>query len=142
MALVGTVVATIGRGRDIDTTAALRAFGRFCVPKLAKRFPAFMAAHRHPKPFLHTLNELHYVELRKLYADAAPPRFEYDDPGESGLVMRYRSARGLCALVAGLVDGVADHYGVPIRHEQTRCMATGAALCEFHLTFATPEAAS
>jgi hypothetical protein len=137
MALVGTTVARLG----IDRNEALRAFGRFCVPKLAQRFPAFMAAHRHPKAFLLTVGTVHDLEVRKLYPDATPPRFAYESPAENRLVMRYSSPRRLCAFVAGLVDGVADHFGVPIQQEQICCMAAGADCCEFQLTFASPEAA-
>jgi hypothetical protein len=137
MALVGTTVSHLG----IDRNAALRAFGRFCIPRLAQRFPAFMAAHQHPKAFLLTVTKLHDLEVRKLYPDATPPRFGYESPGDDRLVMRYLSPRKLCALVAGLIEGVADHYGAPIGQEQVRCMEAGADCCEFQLTFAASEGA-
>jgi hypothetical protein len=138
MALVKTTVARLG----LDQNDVLHAFGRFCIPKLAQRFPALMAPYQHPKAFLLTVTKLHELEVRKLYPDATPPRFAYESPAENRLVMRYLSPRQLCALVAGLIDGVADHYGVPIGQEQTRCMASGADCCEFQLTFATPKAAT
>jgi hypothetical protein len=137
MALVAATIARLG----IDQDSALRAFGRFCIPKLAQRFPALMAPYRHPKAFLLTVTKLHDLEMRKLYPDATPPRFAYESPAEDRLVMRYLSPRKLCALVTGLIDGVAEYYGVPIGQEQACCMASGADCCEFRLTFATPEPA-
>jgi hypothetical protein len=115
----------------------LRGFGRFCIPRLVVRFPAFFAGHRHPRTFLLTVSDFHELEVRKLFDDASPPRFEYIDPGPDGLIMRYRSRRQMCHLVEGLIAGVADHFATSIAQRQTSCMAEGALACEFELGFPT-----
>jgi len=114
---------------------ALRAFGRFCVPELAKKFPVFFTPHDNPKAFLETVDDIHYMEVVKLYEDAVPPHFEYEDPAPDRLVMKYRSKRKLCRLMEGLIDGVGDYYKTPIRYKQTRCMLDGAEECVFEIEF-------
>jgi predicted hydrocarbon binding protein len=113
----------------------LYAFGKFCFSKLADRYPMFVEPHDHPKEFLKTIGDIHNVELRKLCSDAAPPQFTFEDPSASHLIIRYSSRRKLCRLTEGLIDGVADYYESPIKHEQKACMLEGHNFCEFHLVF-------
>jgi hypothetical protein len=137
LTLLGRTVERSGRSLP-DT---LRAWGRFCIPRLASRFPAFFSVCAGPKAFLLTVSDLHALEVRKLFDDATPPRFEYADPAPDRLVMRYSSRRRLCHLVEGLIDGVADHFAVSIQQRQLRCMDEGAGACEFELVFPAERAA-
>lgn len=130
-AIVGKTVEVSG----IALPDALRAFGRFCFPKLAEKFPNFVAAHTHPKPFLKTVETVIHVEVKKLYPDAVLPCFTYEDPAPDRLIMRYSSKRRLCHLMEGLIDGVSDYYKTPIRHRQTMCILEGGNECEFELVF-------
>lgn len=114
---------------------ALRMFGRHCFPKLAARFSAFTEGCPHPKRFLMTVNSTIHTEVKKLYPDATPPTLTYDDPAPDRLIVRYDSGRRLCKFMEGLIDGVSDYYGTPIRHSQKRCMLDGDWVCEFELLF-------
>ena len=134
MALVAQVVERMG----IPTDEALRAFGRFCIPPLVRRFPGFVTPHSHPKDFLLTVDAFHSTEINKLFEGAQCPRFHYESPAPDRLIMRYESERRLCALVEGLLEGVATHFDVPIRHSQTACMLHGDPACVFDLTFLPP----
>lgn len=129
--IVGKTVQAMG----ITLPEALRAFGRFCFPKLAEKFPFFVTPYKHPKPFLMTVETVIHVEVKKLYKDAEPPTFSYEEPSPDILIMRYRSKRKLCFLMEGLLEGVADYYRSPIRQRQKRCMIEGAEECDFELTF-------
>ncbi len=115
---------------------ALRAFGKFCIGKLARKYPLFFDRHPDAKSFLKTLNALHAIEVKKLYADAKPPEFVMEDPSPDRLVMRYMSERKLCPLVEGLIEGVAEHYRSSIKYRQCRCVLEGGSSCEFELEFA------
>jgi len=132
MAIVAKTVETMG----VTPPEALRAFGRFCLPILAEKFPGFMTPYDHPKEFLMTVDSVIHVEVEKLYPDAQTPSLAYDDPAPDRLVIHYESSRKLCQLMEGLIDGVADYYGSPIEYAQKRCMLDGAPACEFELTFA------
>lgn len=131
LAIVDRTCAELG----MDTPTALRAFGRFAMPKLAARFEVFVRDHRHPKPFLCGLDTVIHVEVRKLFERAEPPRIWFEDPAPTTLILHYHSRRRLCALFEGLLDGTADYFGVPFTHEQTACMSAGAPNCDFRLEF-------
>lgn len=130
-AIVERTTAELG----VDTPTALRAFGRYAMPKLAARFEVFVRDHQHPKSFLCTLDSVIHVEVRKLFENAEPPRIWFEDPAPRELVLHYHSKRQLCALFEGLLDGTADYFGVPLTREQTACMSGGAPSCDFALQF-------
>jgi predicted hydrocarbon binding protein len=131
LAIVDRAVEVTGMTKP-DT---LRAFGRFCVGRLARKYPVFFDKYDHAKAFLKTLNAMHSLELKKLCADAKPPEFVMEDPSPDRLMLRYTSERKLCPFMEGLIEGVAEHYRSPIRHRQRQCMLEGGASCEFELEF-------
>ncbi len=130
-ALIDKTVDALGT----TESETLHAFGRHCIRKLARRFPSFFNQHHHAKAFLMTVNSIHELEVKKLYADADPPRFMCEEPSPDRLIMRYDSARRLCPLIEGLIEGVAEHYGSSIRYKQLQCMLHGAQTCAFELDF-------
>ncbi len=130
-----TIVAKAAAQFDISVSDAVRAFGKYCLPKLVAKYPIFVAGHRHPKTFLMSIDNVIHVEVRKLLKDAEPPRMFFVDPAPDQLILRYVSKRQLCPLVSGLLDGTAEYFRTPIGHTQTQCTQSGASACEFHLTF-------
>lgn len=120
----------------VSAPDALRAFGKYCFPHLASKFPKFVDMHDHPKPFLMSVHDIIHVEVRKLFKDAITPSFAYQDTGPDSLVIEYTSDRKLCFLMEGLLAGVAEHFGVSIDTTQTRCTHEGAEACDFDLRFA------
>ncbi len=135
MLIVEKIIETMG----ITLPEALRAFGRFCIPKMAERFPDFMTPYDHPKPFLKAVHSIIHVEVQKLYPDAETPSFVYDEQAPEHLIIRYSSRRRMCQFMEGLIDGVAAYYSSPILHKQKHCMLAGGEICEFELTFTTGE---
>ncbi|MBC8400785.1 MAG: heme NO-binding domain-containing protein [Candidatus Marinimicrobia bacterium] len=135
LAIVNKAVEALG----ITLPEALRAFGKFCIPKLTSKFPDFMTPHKHPKSFLKTIDTIHHVEVKKLMADAEVPHFSFEEPADDRLILRYHSKRKFCHLMEGLIEGVADYYGSPIQQKQSRCMLEGDDFCEFDLKFSTKE---
>lgn len=130
--------AIVGRAVEITgmtTAGALRAFGKFCIGELAEKYPIFFDKHHDAKAFLKTLDAIHSLEVKKLYADARPPEFVMEDPSPDRLIVRYISERKLCPLVEGLIEGVAGYYRCPITYRQRQCVLEGGKLCEFELAF-------
>ncbi|MBL8753701.1 MAG: heme NO-binding domain-containing protein [Planctomycetes bacterium] len=116
---------------------ALRAFGKFCFPGLAKRFPAFVKGMDSPRHLIESVNGIIHVEVRKLMDGAEPPSLlcqpVADDP--NAIDVHYESRRGLCALMSGLLDGCAEHFSVPFQHTHTCCKQRGEPRCTFRVTF-------
>ena len=119
----------------ITLDEALKAFGCYAFPKLAKRYPIFLEDVTSARNFLMSVNSVIHVEVRKLYPNATPPEFSYQDLSGNHLIMSYSSKRGLCSLVEGFIDGVSSHFDTPINTEQTSCTKRGDACCEFDLRF-------
>ena len=114
----------------------LRWFGAKAIPMLALRYPIFFEGHTSTQSFLLTLNNVIHAEVRKLYADADVPVFEFDSPnGDGTLIVGYRSARRLCALAEGFIDGAAAHFGERVAIEQSRCMHRGDESCDLVCRF-------
>jgi hypothetical protein len=135
------LVATAGRLTGTPVPELIRAFGRFLFPDLAALYPAFLPPGSTAKSFLLTVDRVIHVEVRKLHPGAVLPSFEYEDPAPDRLVMIYRSARKLCPLAEGLIEGVGDHYRERIDRQHLTCMLRGDHACRFELTFAPMEPA-
>lgn len=119
----------------VDDSAVLRTVGEGAIPLLAHRYPHFFTAHRNARSLVLALNSIIHPEVRKLYADASPPSFNYQTQGENGVVLGYRSARRLCALAEGFVLGTAAWYGQTVTITQSACMLDGADQCVMHCDF-------
>jgi hypothetical protein len=112
-----------------------RAFGRATFFEHASAYPASMPAGIRAKAFLMSVDRMMRVEIQKLQPGAHLPYFVYEDLAPDRLVMNYNSRRGLCDLVAGLIDGVSDHLGEEITQAHTQCQRDGHPHCRFELRF-------
>ena len=130
-----TIAAQASDVLGVPLNEALRLLGAFAFTKFAEKFPEFIEHTTSARDFLLTVDSVIHVEVKKLYPDAVTPKFSYQDLSESQLIIVYRSHRRLCALMEGLIDGVANHFGTKIQHIQRKCVCQGHAACEFDLRF-------
>ena len=79
------------------------------------------------------VNDIIHAEVRKLYVGAACPHFGIRDDTDGGLVMSYRSARRMCALAHGFIEGAADYYCEQVELTHLSCVERGDHQCEFHI---------
>jgi predicted hydrocarbon binding protein len=131
------LVSAVTERLDIKMDDALHAFGKYAFAHLVRKFPMFVQGHSHPKTFLKTIDDVIHVEVKKFLRDADPPHITFRDPAPDELVLIYDSRRRMCTLAAGLVDGCAQFFAVPIECREIECARTGAATCTFHLRFPT-----
>lgn len=120
---------------DIELDEGLKRFGAFAFEKLQAKYPELVSEHAGARNFLMTIDSVIHTEIKKLYPDAQTPRFTYLDLSDTQLVMNYQSKRQMCALVEGLIQGVAKHFNTEIQCEHTKCIKRGDELCEFDLRF-------
>lgn len=136
MQIVGKTVEKL----QIPLPDVLHAFGKWGFAKLAVKVPEWLTQFDHPKPFLMTVENIVHLEVRKLYQDAQPPHFTFEDPAPDQLIIHYVSGRHLYDLMDGLIDGVGEYFSVPIRFERNITRAKdGCERCTYHLTFALGE---
>ncbi|UVW27272.1 heme NO-binding domain-containing protein [Massilia sp. H6] len=129
------LVGVASTALQIAPQDVLRWFGRRAMPLLYQRYPSFFASHTSTRSFLLTLNSLIHPEVRKLYPGATPPVFDFDTSNGETLVIGYSSARRLCALAEGFMNGAAEHYREPMQISHPECMHDGAGKCVFHVSF-------
>jgi len=120
---------------NLSTQDVVRWFGREALPALAASYPAFFPGHPDTRSFLLTLNDIIHPEVRKLYPGADVPVFDYDLSSEEALVIGYVSARKLCALAEGLIEGAADYYGEEVAVEHLKCVHRGDEKCALRVGF-------
>lgn len=132
---MGRLVAAAASELGLPAADVLRWFGQQAMPVLAERYPDFFAAHTSTRPFILSLNSIIHPEVRKVYPGAEVPEFDFQHEPDGALLMGYHSARRLCTLAQGFVEGAAHHYGESCAFEHRLCMHRGDDKCLFHIRF-------
>lgn len=113
----------------------VKEFGTFAGGRTFPRlYPAFFSIAGGTRPFLLTIEDRIHELVRATIPNAQPPQLVVEPRGEDGVSITYASARRLCVLLAGLLEGTAEQYGETIRYEQVRCMHRGDEACVFDVT--------
>ncbi|WP_328359513.1 heme NO-binding domain-containing protein [Mycobacterium sp. NBC_00419] len=123
------LVSAAGAALSLSDEDVLRWFGRHAIPNMVTRWPEYFSAHGHTVPFLRSLNDVIHPEVRKLYAGAYCPHFDFSSPDDGSLLIGYRSPRRLCGLAHGFILGAGDHYGESVTVGHLECMHDGADRC-------------
>lgn len=118
---------------------ALIGFGRGAFSRLAATFPSCVTEHEHPIDLLQSIDGVIHTEVRKLYPEAVTPRIQVVRTDHDVAQLFYQSARRLCPVLIGLVQGACDRLGYAMQHTHPRCMQRGDAVCEFEMTFTSKE---
>lgn len=132
--LSALVVATAARFK-LSTDAVLVIAGRQGFRHLVAHHRELVSPYRDVLGLVADLNDVIHPEVRKLYADATPPQF-VSTPRDRGVSLEYRSRRGLCRLVEGLLLGAGDHYGQTVAVQHTACVRAGADACSLDVDVA------
>jgi len=111
-------------------------YGKFIVPNsLKKQYPAYYAlAGNSAQEFLCNMDTVHENVTRNI-PNASPPRFEYEQTPDGKLLMHYKSDRGLCSVLRGLIAGVGDLFEEELEIRETACGRNGASHCTFEVSF-------
>jgi hypothetical protein len=132
---MGRLVMAASQALKLPPEEVLRWFGREAMSVLAERYPAFFDAHRSTRPFVLSVNSIIHPEVRKSYPGADVPVFDFDEAPDGALLMGYHSARKLCTLAQGFVEGAAQHFGESLQFDHLQCMHKGDAKCQFRIAF-------
>jgi|GEM_PF-110067 len=127
IALVDAAVTVSG----LEQSDLLRAFGRSIVPRLVDMYGIYIDESWTGLELIENVEGTIHEALRR--GDS----LEYDPPAitatrvdDDVVVVRYGSARGLCDVAEGLIDGIGDHYGESFDVYERQCLHDGAATCE------------
>lgn len=132
------LVKVAAQALEMTPFDVLRWFGRNAIPSLATRYPAYFGAHTTTRTFILSVNSIIHPEVRKVYPGANVPTFGFRDDSEGALLLSYYSARRLCALAQGFIEGAAGHFGEVVRVEHLQCMNRGDESCVCRIVFPHP----
>jgi Haem-NO-binding len=96
-------------------------------------YPAFFAIASSAREFLLTVETRIHELVRATIPDAAPPQLHVTELGGDGVSIVYSSPRRLCALLRGLTEGTAQHFGETAAIEESTCMRRGDDRCTFEV---------
>ncbi len=107
------LIVNLSKVSDIPPEQLQEVFGESIFLNLLRSIPSHASLQqcdntfqfvRHVESFIH-------VEVKKLYPDANPPKFDFISETQSELVFDYHSARCMAHVCLGLLKGCAAHFG-------------------------------
>jgi hypothetical protein len=105
MDLLGKMPAILG----ISFQQVCDAFGEYWVNAyVPKIYFGYIENYKTAKEFLLAMDEIHETVTKEI-PNAKPPRFDFEDKGES-IIVTYKSERGLIDLYISLVKGVGIYF--------------------------------
>ena len=108
----------------------LKSFGAFIVPDLMKTYRSFMKAEWRTLDVLQYTETHVHTQVRKMTKGAMPPFLTCTRTGPEEVLIQYKSARKLCPVAEGIVQGIATHFGEKVTIGHAKCMNRGDAECE------------
>ena len=109
------LVTALSKETQIPAPKLVHAFGHHLFGRFHETFPQFFINIDNCFDFLSNVEDYIHIEVRKLYPDAALPKFDCEiAPDRSSMTMVYRSPRCLSDLADGLIHGCIEHYNEPI----------------------------
>lgn len=109
-------------------------FGRTLVAQFTRLYAYYFSRRHNARDFLLDMDEIH-EQAGRLQRGTSPPRLVCHSPSPGSLEIEYRSQRRLCSMLKGLIEGVAAHYGEPVRIQTLACMKNGAPACRLLVGF-------
>lgn len=107
VALVQALSAQTGR----TVQDLLFAFGQHVFVRFLALYPGFFVHASDAPMFLQGLETRVHTEVRKLYENAHPPLFLWEELDTERYALEYRSQRALGAFAHGLLEACLAHFG-------------------------------
>jgi predicted hydrocarbon binding protein len=124
-----SLVALIASKKAITVEKAQKAFGEWMFKELYALAPP--GAHNFVDvfEFLHGVQNIIHVEVKKLYPDALIPEFDFLFESEKILRFHYKSPRKLCHFCEGLVYGLSKHVNQKVTVTHIECERNNDERC-------------
>jgi hypothetical protein len=120
----------------LDLQTFLFEFGVFtAATTFARLYSVLFKLSPSARDFLLTVEVPIHDTVRVAMPDARPPELGVTDLGEDGLEIRYTSARRVCAMLRGLVEGTARVYEERVEIDEPECMHRGDPACRVIVRF-------
>lgn len=127
------IVHAVCRQLKIDKGQALRIFGDYLFATLNRKHPIFTSLQPDLFKFLASVEGVVHVEVEKLFTGVQLPTMKAIEKSDDCVVLHYESARKMCELAEGLIQGAAKYYGVEVELTQRCCYHSGDDHCEIEV---------
>jgi predicted hydrocarbon binding protein len=124
-----TLIDLVVIKKNISSKQAQIAFGEWVFKELYNVAPNDVHDFKDVFEFLHAVQNVIHVEVKKLNPDALLPEFEFLSESATHLSFNYLSPRQLCFFCEGIVLGLAKHTGQEIKVSQAECQHEGGQRC-------------
>ncbi|WP_426360138.1 heme NO-binding domain-containing protein [Pseudocolwellia sp. HL-MZ19] len=124
-----TLIDIVVDEKNISSKEVQFHFGKWVFKEFYNLAPAGAHDFKDVFQFLHAVQNIIHVEVKKLNPDALLPEFEFLNETTNTLSFHYRSPRKLCFFCEGIVHGLAEHIGQKIEVSQSKCEHEGNDRC-------------
>ncbi|MBE0450421.1 MAG: heme NO-binding domain-containing protein [Clostridia bacterium] len=132
---VFALIDAFAKNKGMKSDELWRKLGQNNIKSFHDWFPSYFD-NSSAMGFLMLMDRVH-AQLTKMIPGAKPPRLIPEVIDEKNIYLTYKSKRGLFEYLAGLFEGVAEHYGEKIDAKivEKSTEADGTHVAKFHLTF-------
>ncbi|MDR9827898.1 heme NO-binding domain-containing protein [Vibrio sp. FNV 38] len=113
------LIVNLSKTTDVPPEHLQEVFGETVFKNLLATLPSNVPLKEcsHCFEFIRHVEEYIHVEVKKLYPDANPPKFEFISETKTELVFDYKSARCMAHVCVGLLKGCAKYFEQEIELE-------------------------
>jgi predicted hydrocarbon binding protein len=130
LALISTLSVRTGDSIPV----ILEAMGEFIVPDLISMVPTLIRPGWRTLDVIANTEEAVHEVLRGARTNTNPPKLQCRRSGPHKVAVTYTSARKMCPLAKGIIQGIAKHYGEQISITEPSCMLRGDPVCQLLVT--------
>ncbi len=116
-----SLVSLIGNKKGITVAQAQKAFGEWIFTELYAIAPPGAHDFVDIFEFLHGVQNVIHVEVKKLNPDGLLPEFDFLFESEKTLRFHYKSPRKLCYFCEGLIYGLSKHVNQEVTVSHVEC---------------------
>lgn len=128
------MVIELSQRTGVAVPDLVRAFGEYLFGRFHQGYPHLFEGMDSAFRMLSSIESIIHPEVRKLYPDARPPRFDIAGDGVDTLEMTYRSDRHFGDLAEGLIRACIAHFGEHISIRREDLPAASGSVIRFVLT--------
>ncbi|MBF0626104.1 MAG: heme NO-binding domain-containing protein [Magnetococcales bacterium] len=135
------LLAQVATGLNQPVPEAMEAFGQFLAPSLIEigGLLGLIQPYWKTLDLIENLKQVIHAALHSINPQVNPPDIRCVRVRANQVALAYQSPRRMCALLKGVVQGVARHYGDEVSIQETACMLRHRPLCRINVTLLDAE---
>ena len=120
------LIISLSQITNISVESLQKVYGKSAFISLLNSMPSLKIESKSTFEFITQVEEYIHVEVKKLYVDAKPPKFDLISINEYEMVLDYISARCFSHVCFGLIEGCAEYFNEKIDIQMHSIQADGS----------------